>query len=551
MKRLSFFLFWSLISLQLFSQTDNELFPTLAGLQRTTFHDWLEDCHDSYSTLIMPTDTVEVNNKQYIVFDHSNLGTLLLREENNEVLIYSATYEKDLILYDWSLEKGDSLSRLAIDASLSPVTIDKYTISCITDWGYVEVEENGELTSKKEPLGKIGVSDVSTITLLDGKEYKMWQFDSNDFCIETLGWISSNDSRSGDYFRLIEEDSNIMIPTCYLGEFLVCISRNGQLLYSIDKEKQQNFGSECKCLNNKTLNEDYAPMVVEGYSWNLVYTGADYGVDIETYHTYTEKIEGDSIIDGVVYKKLWEAYDANLENKQFLALIREDITEQKVFAYNDGAEVLLYDLGVEVGDTIRVFDWLHHLKYVNSSNIKEKEEDFSRLIVEEIEFVEDEKYGTLKKVTYHMSDTDFPLKTIIYERYGSTTGWAISNHAMIVGGGPGSMICAFDETGDVVFKRKYTIKGYGEVKDCYVNVEIGSDIETLERENGIYYNSQDGILYVDFAGDGDIVIYDAMGKMVMRKKVDSATKSIPLNLTSGIYIVTSKSQNIHSKIVVK
>ncbi|MBQ5926207.1 MAG: T9SS type A sorting domain-containing protein, partial [Paludibacteraceae bacterium] len=55
----------------------------------------------------------------------------------------------------------------------------------------------------------------------------------------------------------------------------------------------------------------------------------------------------------------------------------------------------------------------------------------------------------------------------------------------------------------------------------------------------------------DFAGDGDIVIYDAMGKMVMRKKVDSATKSIPLNLTSGIYIVTSKSQNIHSKIVVK
>ena len=192
------------MSLPLFSQTDNELFPTLAGLQRTTFHDWLEECHDSYSTLIMSTDTIVVNNKQYIVFDHSQFGTLLLREEDNKVLVYSATYKKDLVLYDWTLEKGDSLSRLTIDPSLTPITIDNYKIASITDYTYVDVEENGELTSKKEPLGKIGVSVVSTITLLDGNEYKMWQFGSNDFCIETLGWISSDDNRSGDYFRLIK-----------------------------------------------------------------------------------------------------------------------------------------------------------------------------------------------------------------------------------------------------------------------------------------------------------------------------------------------------------
>ena len=33
--------------------------------------------------------------------------------------------------------------------------------------------------------------------------------------------------------------------------------------------------------------------------------------------------------------------------------------------------------------------------------------------------------------------------------------------------------------------------------------------------------------------------------------VDITTKSIPLNLTSGIYIVTTKNQNIYSKIVIK
>lgn len=299
------------------------------------------------------------------------------------------------------------------------------------------------------------------------------------------------------------------------------------------------------------VTDSYVPMVVEGYNWNVVYSGADDGDDIETYYTYTERIEGDTIINDVVYKKLWEAYDANLANKQFLALIREDVGEQKVFAYNDGAEVLLYNLGVEIGDTIRVFDWLHHLKYVNSSNIKEKEENLSRLVVEKIEFVEDEKYGTLKKVTYYEADTDYPWRTIVTERYGSTTGWAITNHAHIDGGGPGRVICAFDEKGEVVFKRKCTISGYGEVKDCYINAEIDTNIDTPKKEESVYYNSQDGMLYVDFEGDESIDVYNTMGKRVMRKKVEGGCKSIRCNLNAGIYIVTAKNSNTHTKIVVK
>ena len=297
--------------------------------------------------------------------------------------------------------------------------------------------------------------------------------------------------------------------------------------------------------------EYYNPMVVEGYSWNVVYSGADDGDDIETYYTYTEKIEGDTIINSIVYKKLWEAYDANLANKQFLALIREDVGEQKVFAYNDGAEVLLYDLGVEIGDTIRVFDWLHHLKYVNSSNIKEKEENLSRLVVEKIESIEDKKYGTLKKVTYYEADTDYPWRTIVTERYGSTTGWAITNHAHIVGGGPGRVICAFDEKGEVVFKRKYTIKGYGDVKDCYINAEVGTNVNLPKKKESVYYNSQDRTLRVDFERDEKIEIYNAMGKRVMRKKINEGCKSINCNLNAGVYIVTVKNSNTHTKIVVK
>ena len=49
--------------------------------------------------------------------------------------------------------------------------------------------------------------------------------------------------------------------------------------------------------------ECYNPMVVEGYSWNVVHSGAPLGDNIDKYYTYTEKIEGDSIIDGIVYEE--------------------------------------------------------------------------------------------------------------------------------------------------------------------------------------------------------------------------------------------------------
>ncbi len=248
MKRISFFLLCSLMSLQLFSQADIEkLFPTLTGLQRTTFFNWLDDCHNSYSTLTMPTETVELNGKQYMVLNFLTMP-ILLREENNKVLIYSSAYEKDLVFYDWTLKEGDYLSYLAIDPYIPFITIGEYEIPPIVDWHYVKVEENEELITKKEPLGKKKVTKVSTITLLDGNEYKMWEFNSRDVYIETLGWISGEDSRSGDYFRLINDDRTV-IPTCYLGEFLVCVSRNGQMLYSIDKEEKQRYGAACKCLS--------------------------------------------------------------------------------------------------------------------------------------------------------------------------------------------------------------------------------------------------------------------------------------------------------------
>ena len=131
-----------------FSQTEisSELFPTLAGLQRTSFHDWYEDCEDSYSILNAPTETITINDKLYVKF-----GGAYLREENNQVLIYSSAYKKDLVLYDWTLEVGDSLQYLAIDSY-------SYETPSVVDYrASLDLDANGDLVINKLQIGRAHV----------------------------------------------------------------------------------------------------------------------------------------------------------------------------------------------------------------------------------------------------------------------------------------------------------------------------------------------------------------------------------------------------------
>ena len=240
----------------------------------------------------------------------------------------------------------------------------------------------------------------------------------------------------------------------------------------------------------------YTPIVVEGYKWNVVHIGYGGTIDERIYLTNREKIEGDSIVNDIVYKKLWESDDCEIGKTSLLALIRENIAEQKVYAYNEGVEVLLYDFDVEVGDTIKVWNWLRQLKYLNSSNTHNEEYRYSYLVVEDVDYIEDEVYGSLKKITYYRVGRE-NIKIIIYERYGALTGWAVSNYANIEGGGPGSMICAFDANDELLFKPTHNNE-LDEIENCYIS-ETKTDIEiitapTTPAIQKIIYNGQVYIL---------------------------------------------------------
>ena len=277
----------------------------------------------------------------------------------------------------------------------------------------------------------------------------------------------------------------------------------------------------------------YQSMVREGYSWSVIYSDGDDADEVYRYYTRLEKIEGDSVVDGVVYKKLWE-------DNSLLALIREDASEQKVFAYNDGVEVLLYDLSANVGDRVSTFGCLSDLKSVNETNVGERERWFVDAEVVEVGVMLDEVYGQLKTVTYcDVKNRD--VKWTVRERYGAWRGWATSPRCMIIGGTTGRVICAFDENGELVLKSKETIPGYGDVEACSLDLMVDTSVDELHEDrvaSGAFYDSKTRRLNLDVDCAEKIMVRDTLGRCLLAKWIAPQDKGISLlNVAAGFYII--------------
>ena len=211
-----------------------DLFPTLWGLQRTGCTKTIGENGDgitvwgSRSYLMQEIETTSIDGKQYLLFgindiySYDEYSSLWLREEDNKILVYSAAQKKDLVLYDFTLNIGDSLPRLYVDYELSSVVdYDK------DEWG----------------LAPLIVTEVSTITLLDGKEYRKWTFDNGMQYVEGLGSFGTCYGHN-DFYQLIV---NAPLLSDVYSQHLVCASKNGQLLYQMDDAEMERLGTECLC----------------------------------------------------------------------------------------------------------------------------------------------------------------------------------------------------------------------------------------------------------------------------------------------------------------
>ena len=351
MKRALLLVFCALMSVQIFSTVDisPELFPTLAGLQRTSCSEYT-DCQENETYLMQFDEIKEINGKQYL-----KSGGVFLREEDNKVLIYSFPYEKDLVLYDWTLEIGDSLQELGID----PYSFPELEYIAVVDYvAFEEYDENGNRTIVKEPLGKKRVKDISTMRLLDGNEYKAWSFgydwERGDYYIEGVGNASKY---GGDYVDLAHPFD---VPTCYYGERLVCVSRDGVLLYQMDTDEMIRLGTECLCETEEPIGPTDDPNKGDlggrptPTQWNLL----SYGIqnnELNQAETFIYQLGDELYRDNKKYIELtrFSSKDSTAETT-IIGALHFGYDGDVNFLYNK-TEYLLYDFGAEVGDTLNLF----------------------------------------------------------------------------------------------------------------------------------------------------------------------------------------------------
>ena len=309
-------------------QNPEDLFPTLWGLQRTDVELHTTGDNELYrSTFNEYIHSVPYKKQRiYLTYDRQTY----LREENNQVLLYAPSYgiNEDIVLYDWTLEVGDTLQV-----------------------GLYDEIERGKLFQ---------VTDVSIVTLLDGKEYKKWTLACGIEYIEGIGAI--NGEGFGNYLCL-QHTAHL---ATYIGSPLVCASRNGKLLYQMEDAEMDRLGAECLCDYDSGPRHDNAKNGKIGgrptpTQWNMleVETKEMDGTSIVLRaETFSYTLENDSIIANgkTFYQLARQSTKDTVTTKSFVGALHfgED-EDNRVYFLLDGVEYVLYDFTADPGDTLQLF----------------------------------------------------------------------------------------------------------------------------------------------------------------------------------------------------
>ena len=302
-------------------QTPEDLFPTLWGLQRTSFTEYFDSGHqpESEPVLLQAGNIKEIGGKLYLDFGQ------YLREENGKIYIYSELLQKDFVLYDFTLELGDTLTTLNWDYnnpnSDGTISVVDYAVDC--------------------PIDTLIVTDISTITLLDGKEYKKWIFNHGYF-----GYVESIGTLSGLFYELSQ--SCMVVPGCYMGDHLVCASRNGQLLYQMDEAEMERLGAECLCEVETSYKDQWCD------TWNVMwFDGMRFD---ETASTSQYQLGKDTIIGDYTYSKFTSRTSVRFTNDRKVYVYYEGFDDNDPYTPDlPTGEYLAYDFSAQVGDTLEVF----------------------------------------------------------------------------------------------------------------------------------------------------------------------------------------------------
>lgn len=105
--------------------------------------------------------------------------------------------------------------------------------------------------------------------------------------------------------------------------------------------------------------QNYSPLLIEENEWNVLSAGLSFPFPFDTvYQTVTYKLTGDTVLNSITYKKIYESWEEFPSSWALWSFLRED-DQHKVWERRKDSdkEWLLYDFSLDAGDTVQVGEY--------------------------------------------------------------------------------------------------------------------------------------------------------------------------------------------------
>ncbi len=252
------------------------------------------------------------------------------------------------------------------------------------------------------------------------------------------------------------------------------------------------------------MNAQYHPLINEDNTWR----GVTYGWGAFDFYLHCE---GDSIVESVTYKKVYTAQ--TLDGDQYnIGLIREHLTDEKVYVWTGLGEHLLYDFSAEQGDVVMAWG----VGYEQEITITSTE----TIMVN----------GTERK-KLNFQDSWGPAYWI--EGIGSNYGIMDAVLGQVADYSP--VLTCFYEGGALVWDNAES------TVECAGTLGLNEELNTRLT---VWPNPADDVLNISIGnastGTYQLKIVSSTGQQVRSEHVNlNGTKQIQLtDITSGLYLVT-------------
>jgi hypothetical protein len=276
-------------------------------------------------------------------------------------------------------------------------------------------------------------------------------------------------------------------------------------------------------------------LVLENSKWNILRESFNPQSQDNDKRTETILFKTDTTINDTLYKNVYQSFKKD-NAYSLIGQVRQD-SEDKIFfrpiIYNK--EFLLYDFGLEVGDSTTIICW------------SSMEESQLNLIEIKVDSIVPTTLDGVNRIKYHISsksrlENEWYTSNVWLSGIGDMEGILYSCHDMDVGGVDLKQLLCYHIDESLIFKNS-------NYNTCYV--DNATFINNQRIENIIFYdNATNNLIFeTDYHSPKRLIIVDTIGRIVLLKEIGSYQNSIDISfLPNGIYISKIIGHNINSNL---